>query len=405
MVTIKHGVNVDGPYYDPKQAENYRKNAIIGGIAAGIMLVLIIMLWIVSNNCRKDRDKETSTVYLSLEGDQNPGQDSVEIVTGEIITDGRHLAGTYETVEEGTTNQNASASATSDNIEVVHESIGSAGYSTVETVSENRSNAHELDLTSSNINDLQSKTTVEDEADVEEDKQDESENNINFQGEGPGNNEEVIPPADTILEENGVTEIGDLIFNPLEAEPGLEKKKDQLIPLIESTVSNNPTDLVSMVRCDVDEIDGIQGLLNMDNIEVERKERSKGPSSRHGSDHKENVIIQDGVVIIQKNEESTKNKIKETFDTKKITSDILENHIEIEMNAGEDKRDGGNGSVLPVSMSNENLEADTATLEPSGMNERLISELPLQDALGYTDSQDFFGIVAGSEMSNRQTTE
>ncbi|KAK3606355.1 hypothetical protein CHS0354_041992 [Potamilus streckersoni] len=413
LMTIKHGVNVDGPYYDPKQAENYRRNAIIGGIAAGIILVLSIMLWIISDNCRKGRDKERSTMNLSLEGDPEPrmncGLDCEDIVIGVGTIDGGRtkddLAGLYETVEEKTNNQYASAKTTTINTEIVHEIIVSADHCTIEALSEIRSNTQELDLTSGKQTDLQSETTAEGEVDVQEDKQDESGNNGNFQCEITGGNEEAILPEVMILKDNGVTEMDDLIFSPQEAEPDLEEKKDQLILLKESTILNNPTYPVSIVSSGVDKRDDIQGLLSLEHTEVEMKETSKGPSSRHGSNHKENIIIQDGKVIIQMNAESTEDKIQKTFGIENITSDIFKSNGEIEMNAAEDTRDEGDNYTLSVSMSNENLETSTATLGSSGLKERLISEWPLKTAPGYTEDQGYFGLLASADIYNEQTTE
>lgn len=50
---IKIGINVDGPYFGPSFMEEIKHNAMVGGIAGGCALVLLVILWFLCTYCTK----------------------------------------------------------------------------------------------------------------------------------------------------------------------------------------------------------------------------------------------------------------------------------------------------------------------------------------------------------------
>lgn len=51
---IRIGVNVDGPYFGPTFMEEVKHDAMVGGIAAGCTVVLLIIVWLVCAHCTKE---------------------------------------------------------------------------------------------------------------------------------------------------------------------------------------------------------------------------------------------------------------------------------------------------------------------------------------------------------------
>ena len=64
---IQRGLNVDGPYYGPKHYEKFKHNAMIGGICAGAVLVLLISIWIGHNLCYKSNKTVSSKTIKDME--------------------------------------------------------------------------------------------------------------------------------------------------------------------------------------------------------------------------------------------------------------------------------------------------------------------------------------------------
>lgn len=50
---VKFGVNINGPYYGQKYADDLKNNAIMGGIAAGASLAVMIIIWVLCANCKQ----------------------------------------------------------------------------------------------------------------------------------------------------------------------------------------------------------------------------------------------------------------------------------------------------------------------------------------------------------------
>ena len=65
---VKIGINVDGPYYGPELMKEIKHDAMVGGIAAGCVLVLLIILWLFCTYCTKTPAPPTVVI---IKDDQN----------------------------------------------------------------------------------------------------------------------------------------------------------------------------------------------------------------------------------------------------------------------------------------------------------------------------------------------
>lgn len=78
---IVHGVNVDGPYFGDL-LEKYKKNAIIGGIAAGSLFVIVAgscLVWQLRYQQRSNRNKAVDELDKAIDGYDLRAYDNVGI--------------------------------------------------------------------------------------------------------------------------------------------------------------------------------------------------------------------------------------------------------------------------------------------------------------------------------------
>ena len=77
---ILRGLNIDGPYYSPEHYEKFKHNAMIGGICAGAVLVLLISIWIGHNLYHKSNRTVSSKDIKDMEaGVKEPHHSDVKI--------------------------------------------------------------------------------------------------------------------------------------------------------------------------------------------------------------------------------------------------------------------------------------------------------------------------------------
>ena len=77
---IQRGLNVDGPYYGPEHYEKFKHNAMIGGICAGAVLVLLISIWIGHNLYHKSNRTVSSKDIKDMEaGVKEPHHSDVKL--------------------------------------------------------------------------------------------------------------------------------------------------------------------------------------------------------------------------------------------------------------------------------------------------------------------------------------
>ena len=77
---IQRGLNIDGPYYSPEHYENFKHNAMIGGICAGAVLVLLISIWIGHNLYHKSNRTVSSKDIKDMEaGVKEPHHSDVKL--------------------------------------------------------------------------------------------------------------------------------------------------------------------------------------------------------------------------------------------------------------------------------------------------------------------------------------
>ena len=81
IAVVSQGLNIDGPYYG-HLAERYRKNAIVGGIAAGVLFVVIggsCLIWQLRYSQRKNKKEGLETDFDNVSnGKVNQGADFQE---------------------------------------------------------------------------------------------------------------------------------------------------------------------------------------------------------------------------------------------------------------------------------------------------------------------------------------
>ena len=66
---IKRGLNIDGPYYGPDHDKKLKHNAMIGGICAGAVLIVLVSIWIAHSLCCKSNKHVSKS--KSLENIEN----------------------------------------------------------------------------------------------------------------------------------------------------------------------------------------------------------------------------------------------------------------------------------------------------------------------------------------------
>ena len=88
MAAIQHGVNVDGPYFGDLISK-YRKNAIVGGIAAGSLFAFLAGGCLVYNfrfNKRSQRNKAVDALDKAIDGFDLQAYDNVVLETDTAVT-------------------------------------------------------------------------------------------------------------------------------------------------------------------------------------------------------------------------------------------------------------------------------------------------------------------------------
>lgn len=86
---IRHGLNVNGPYFGDL-LEKYRKNAIIGGIAAGTLFVIVAgtcLVWHMRYQTRERKNKAVDELDKAIHGFDLKAYDNVGLDNTDITTD------------------------------------------------------------------------------------------------------------------------------------------------------------------------------------------------------------------------------------------------------------------------------------------------------------------------------
>ena len=298
---IKRGLNVDGPYYGPDHDDDIRRKAMIGGICACAVLILLISIWIIRSNFCKTKKKINSEMSSTdvengvaiNQQEKTPSSAEVESADNKnqtIIDEVENLEKIYDQADgilvQETKNKSPLDDKKYDKLRISQ--MDSGEYHTITelnpaTFIKNSSHSHveENDTgCDSGNNDFNAKEPSTDATDMNDD----TKNDKNVKGNGNID-------TDTTLEASG-------IFTNASAAPDKGKSGTQVSELSSPNALQNGFDYDDNESVDMkEEIPGLDTAQAA--VDNEAEAVYAVPNKQKRTDDKEPVVIVEGEVIIE----------------------------------------------------------------------------------------------------------